>query len=91
MSATDVSSAIADPLVNQIEHFVEVIVTKMAPIVSGREGLRTLAVVDAIQVAAKTGKTIQLTKIDDNRTLGKYDSTSGNKEPFKPTTTDLAR
>ena len=91
MSATAVSSDIADPLVYQIEHFVEVIVTKMAPLVSGREGLRTLAVVDAIQVAAKTGKTIQLTKIDGNQTLGKYDSTSGNKEPFKPTTTNLAR
>ena len=91
MSATDVSSDIADPLVYQIEHFVEVIVTKMAPLVSGREGLRTLAVVDAIQVAAKTGKTIQLTKIDGNQTLGKYDLTSGNKEPFKPTTTNLAR
>ena len=91
MSATNVSSAIADPLVNQIEHFVEVIVTKMAPIVSGREGLRTLAVVDAIQVAAKTGKTIQLTKIDSNKTLGKYDSTSINKEPFKPKTTNPAR
>ena len=91
MSATNVSSDIADPLVYQIEHFVEVIVTKMAPIVSGREGLRTLAVVDAIQVAAKTGKTIQLTKIDDNGTLSEYDSTSGNKEPFKPKTTNLAR
>ncbi len=91
MSATDVSSTISDPLVYQIEHFVEVIVTKMAPLVSGREGLRTLAVVDAIQVAAKTGKTIQLTKIDDNQKLGKYDSTSGKKEPFKPTTTNLTR
>ena len=79
MSATNVSSAIADPLVNQIEHFVEVIVTKMAPIVSGREGLRTLAVIDAIQVAAKTGKTIQLTKIDNNRTLRKYDRLQATK------------
>jgi hypothetical protein len=47
-------------LVNQIRHFAAVIRRECDPLVSGREGLRTLAVIDAIQRAAKTGQTIQL-------------------------------
>ena len=63
----------------------------MTPLVSGREGLRTLAVVDAIQVAAKTGKTIRLASVDDDQKSGEKNSNSGTKEPFKPTTTNLAQ
>ena len=50
----------ADPLVKQIEHFANVIRGIEQPRVSGREGLRTLSVINAIQVAARTGQKIQL-------------------------------
>ena len=43
-----------DPLAQQMQHFVEVIKRKQAPLVSGAEGLKSLAVVEAIaQSAAK--------------------------------------
>ena len=43
-----------DPLARQMQHFVEVIKRKQAPLVSGAEGLKSLAVVEAIaQSAAK--------------------------------------
>ena len=48
----------ADPLVNQIEHFAAVICGEEEPLVSGYEGLCTLAVIDAMREAAKTGRAI---------------------------------
>lgn len=47
-----------DPLRLQIEQFCRVIRGAEEPLVSGREGLRTLAVIDAIQRAARTGESI---------------------------------
>lgn len=44
-----------DPLVRQIRHFAEVIRGEARPLVSAREGMRTLAVVDAVKRAAQTG------------------------------------
>ncbi len=44
-----------DPLVAQFRHFLAVINGLAAPIVSGREGLRTLQVVEAIKAAAASG------------------------------------
>ena len=52
----------ADPLITQIEHFARVIRGEESPRVSGREGLRTLAVINAINIAANTG---QLVRLDD--------------------------
>ncbi|WP_062235265.1 Gfo/Idh/MocA family protein [Aureimonas sp. N4] len=49
-----------DPLVLQIRHFVDVIRGDAAPLVSGREGLRTLEVVSAIKRAAETGERVTL-------------------------------
>lgn len=43
----------ADPLVRQVEHFAAVIRGDATPLVSGREGLMTLAVIEAITVAAR--------------------------------------
>ncbi len=43
----------ADPLVNQIGHFIEVIDGRVKPLVSGREALATLRVVEAIQQSAR--------------------------------------
>lgn len=60
ISATSSPVATSDPLVNQIRHFAEVIRGHAEPLVSGREGLKTLRVVDAIQKSAATGDTVIL-------------------------------
>ena len=51
----------ADPLVAQMAHFAEVIQGKAQPLVSARDGLQNLLVVEAITQAAKTGREVQLT------------------------------
>jgi predicted dehydrogenase len=58
IGSTALSVAMADPLVNQITHFAAIIRGKMKPLVSGYEGLCTLAVIDAMREAAKTGRAI---------------------------------
>ena len=60
ISATNTPRANSDPLVNQIEHFGQVIRGNVTPLISGEEGVRTMQVIEAIQSAAKTGKTIEL-------------------------------
>jgi predicted dehydrogenase len=45
----------SDPLAEQVAHFAAVIRGEAQPICSGRDGLRTLQVVDAVQQAAATG------------------------------------
>ncbi|MDG1207877.1 MAG: Gfo/Idh/MocA family oxidoreductase [Paracoccaceae bacterium] len=50
----------ADPLVRQIAHFCDVIRGQAAPLVSGREGLQTLNVIEALKQSADTGETITL-------------------------------
>jgi predicted dehydrogenase len=50
----------ADPFAKQIEHFAAVIRGRAEPIVSGRDGLNTLRVVDAVQESARTGRSISL-------------------------------
>ena len=44
-----------DPLVRQIAHFCDVVRGQAAPLVSGREGLQTLRVVDALKRSAERG------------------------------------
>lgn len=51
ISATTLKHPSSDPLVNQIAHFSEVIRGATEPLVSVREGLRTLQVIEAIQQA----------------------------------------
>ena len=60
ISATSSPREASDPLVNQIRHFSQVITEGVAPLVSGREGLKTLQVIESIQQAAATGQTINL-------------------------------
>jgi predicted dehydrogenase len=50
----------SDPLANQITHFAEVIRGEAEPICSGRDGLKTLQVVEAIAEAARTGSPVAL-------------------------------
>ena len=49
-----------DPLRRQIRQFCAVIRGEETPLVSGREGLMTLAVVEAIQRAARTGESVKV-------------------------------
>lgn len=63
LSATTLTREASDPLVNQIAHFRDVILRKVPPIVSGLEGLRTLQVIEAIQVAARERCRLQLEEL----------------------------
>lgn len=49
-----------DPLIRQIRHFAAVIRGESEPLVSGREGLRTLEVVEAIRRSAEAGAAVSL-------------------------------
>ena len=60
ISATSMPCARTDPLLNQIRHLADVIAGNAAPLVSGEEGLRTLRAIEAIQIAAESGETVQL-------------------------------
>jgi predicted dehydrogenase len=51
-------AALQDPLRLQIQHFCRVIRNGEAPLVSGREGLQTLKVIEAMKRAAETGGTV---------------------------------
>ena len=50
----------SDPLANQVEHFVDVINGDAEPICSGRDGLKTLQVVDAVVESARTGRPVNI-------------------------------
>ena len=52
MQPTKVYHAKSDPLINQIAHFAQVVRGKTSPLVTAKEGLRTMQVVEAIQAAA---------------------------------------
>jgi len=51
----------SDPLANQVTHFAAVIRGAAEPICSGRDGLGTLRVVDAVVESARTGQPVDLT------------------------------
>jgi predicted dehydrogenase len=50
----------SDPLANQISHFAAVIRGAEQPVCSGRDGLNTLKVVDAVIAAARTGRPVDV-------------------------------
>ena len=50
----------SDPLANQVTHFAAVIRGEAEPICSGRDGLNTLKVVDAVIEAARTGQPVDV-------------------------------
>src|SRR6478609_9786505 len=51
----------SDPLANQVTHFAAVIRGEAQPICSGRDGLKTLKVVDAVIEAARSGQPVDIT------------------------------
>jgi predicted dehydrogenase len=50
----------SDPLANQIAHFADVIRGEVDPICSGRDGLASLLVLDAVVESARTGWPVEL-------------------------------
>ena len=48
----------ADPLARQLAHFCRVIRGEVEPLVSVRDGLRNLQIVEAISEAARTGQIV---------------------------------
>jgi predicted dehydrogenase len=50
----------SDPLANQIEHFAAVIRGEAEPICSGRDGLKTMQVLDAVVESARTGQPVDV-------------------------------
>lgn len=58
-----------DPLANQIEHFAAVIRGEARPLVSCRDGLANLRVVDAIAEAARTGHLVEIAERREREAL----------------------
>lgn len=67
ISAMSLKCGASDPLVNQVKHFVDVSRRKCEPLVSGREGLRTLQVIEAIQKSCQTGETININDLHEGK------------------------
>jgi len=61
ISATSLICDTTDPLIAQLNHFARVIKEGEAPLVSGLEGTRSLEVVEAVDLAARTGRAVDLT------------------------------
>ncbi|MBX4421576.1 hypothetical protein K4H00_26575, partial [Mycobacterium tuberculosis] len=55
LQRTTLPAAVADPLVEQLRHFLAVIDRTETPLVSAADALATLAVVEAVKDAARTG------------------------------------
>lgn len=66
IKATAMPVSSADPLINQISHFEQVVRGAVEPLVTGKEGLKTLRVVEAIQVAAQSQRLVNLGKNSDS-------------------------
>ena len=60
LTVNPVSIEKTDPLVSQINNFVEVIKGKSSPLVSGLEGLKSLQVIECIQQSIETSKSITI-------------------------------
>jgi len=63
ISATSYPQTVSDPLIHQIEHFSQVIAGKAEPLVSGLEGMKTLQVIEAIQISAEQKRTIDIAEM----------------------------
>ncbi|SFI52723.1 Gfo/Idh/MocA family protein [Bradyrhizobium sp. cf659] len=58
LSRETVAPAAFDPLVEQLRHFCAVIAGREQPLISAEDAMGTLAVVEAVSEAARTGQTI---------------------------------
>ena len=91
ITATSVPRDTSDPLTNQMAHFAAVIRDKEQPLVSGLEGLQSLAVVDAIQTAAKTQSTVHLTVDQPAAKRANQTDDSANRVETTSTQSNLAQ
>jgi predicted dehydrogenase len=60
IDATQLAFNFADPLICQVNQFAAVIRGEEAPLISGRDGLRALRVIEAVKHSARTGETVRL-------------------------------
>jgi predicted dehydrogenase len=60
-----VEAATVDPYSRQIAHFAQVVRRESEPLVSGEEGLRNLAVVEAVTEAGRTGALVDVDSVLD--------------------------
>jgi predicted dehydrogenase len=58
MARTDVAAAALDPLAEQLKHFLAVIAGRETPLISVEDAMGTLAVVEAVREAARTGSLV---------------------------------
>lgn len=61
ISSTKYPYKFSDPLVNQIEHFCDVIQKKKKPIITASIANETIKVIEAIKLSSKTKKLVELT------------------------------
>ncbi len=64
IGATSLICKTDDPLAVQVAHFAEVIRGRATPLVSGIEGRRSLEVVEAIALAANSGRSVNMDEFD---------------------------
>ena len=62
ISANNLRCKTDDPLVMQMEHFVEVINGRQKPLVTGWEGLKSLEVVEAITRSSQLGREVSISE-----------------------------
>ena len=60
ISSTNYPYKFSDPLVNQIEHFCNVIKKKEKPIITASIAKDTIEVIEAIKLSSKTKKLVEL-------------------------------
>lgn len=60
IAATRVAFGFDDPLVRQADQFAAVIAGGEEPLVSGRDGLKALEVVEAVKASAASGRTVEI-------------------------------
>jgi len=58
MARTDVAAMALDPLAEQLRHFLAVIAGRETPLISAEDAMGTLAVVEAVREAARSGARI---------------------------------
>jgi hypothetical protein len=61
----------SDPLAGQVAHFAAVIRGEEQPICTGRDGLRTLLVTEAVAEAARTGRPVEVGSCADTPRAGR--------------------
>jgi predicted dehydrogenase len=68
LARTEIAKATLDPLVKQLRHFLAVIARREVPLISVEDAMGTLAVVEAVREAARTGDRISPSHIVEQAT-----------------------